>query len=32
MNWVKDQLRASQASWKIMANEVMVMPTKLGDE
>jgi alkaline phosphatase D len=32
MNWVKDQLRASRASWKIMANEVTMMPTKvLGD-
>jgi alkaline phosphatase D len=32
MDWVKDQLRASRASWKIMANEVTMMPTKvLGD-
>jgi alkaline phosphatase D len=31
MQWVKDQLRASKASWKIMANEVMIMPTKVGD-
>jgi alkaline phosphatase D len=32
MNWVKEQLRASRATWKIMANEVTMMPTKvLGD-
>jgi alkaline phosphatase D len=32
MNWVKQQLRASKATWKVMANEVTMMPTKvLGD-
>jgi len=32
MAWVKDQLRGSKAAWKVMANEVMVMPAKvLGD-
>lgn len=32
MSWVKDQLKASPAAWKVLANEVMVMPTKvLGD-
>jgi alkaline phosphatase D len=29
MDWVKTQLRASQAAWKVMANEVMMMPAKL---
>ena len=29
MNWVKDQLRSSDAVWKVMANEVMVMPAKV---
>jgi alkaline phosphatase D len=30
--WVKRELRRSKASWKVMANEVMVMPAKvLGD-
>jgi alkaline phosphatase D len=32
MAWVKDELRRSHATWKVMANEVMIMPTKvLGD-
>lgn len=32
MGWLKDGLSASKASWKVIANEVMVMPTKvLGD-
>jgi alkaline phosphatase D len=29
MNWVKQQLSASKAAWKVLANEVMVMPTKV---
>jgi alkaline phosphatase D len=29
MDWVKAQLRASQAAWKVMANEVMMMPARL---
>jgi alkaline phosphatase D len=29
MNWVKGQLSASQAAWKVLANEVMIMPTKV---
>ena len=29
MNWVKDQLRSSDAVWKVMANELMVMPAKV---
>jgi alkaline phosphatase D len=32
MGWVKDQLRSSKAAWKVMANELMIMPAKvLGD-
>ncbi|HEY5143834.1 MAG TPA: alkaline phosphatase D family protein [Solirubrobacteraceae bacterium] len=32
MNWVKDQLSQSKAAWKVLANEVTIMPTKvLGD-
>jgi alkaline phosphatase D len=32
MDWIKSGLKASQANWKIMANELMVMPAKvLGD-
>jgi alkaline phosphatase D len=32
MAWVKNRLSTSKASWKIMANEVTIMPTKvLGD-
>jgi len=29
MNWVKDRLKASTATWKIMCNEVTIMPTKV---
>jgi alkaline phosphatase D len=29
MNWLKGQLSASKAAWKVLANEVMVMPTKV---
>jgi alkaline phosphatase D len=29
MNWLKGQLSASQAAWKVLANEVMVMPAKV---
>ena len=29
MNWVKSQLSASKAAWKVMANEVTVMPTRV---
>jgi alkaline phosphatase D len=32
MNWVKTRLSASKAAWKVLANEVTIMPTKvLGD-
>ncbi len=32
MKWVKDELSKSKAAWKVMANELTVMPTKvLGD-
>ena len=32
MDWVKQRLAASKATWKILANEVTIMPTKvLGD-
>lgn len=32
MNWVKQRLASSPAAWKILGNEVMIMPTKvLGD-
>jgi alkaline phosphatase D len=31
-NWVKTQLNSSKAAWKVMANEVTMMPTRvLGD-
>jgi alkaline phosphatase D len=29
MNWVKTRLSASKAAWKVMANEVTIMPTKV---
>jgi alkaline phosphatase D len=29
MNWVKSQLSASKAAWKVMANEVTIMPTRV---
>jgi alkaline phosphatase D len=29
MNWVRSQLSASKAAWKVMANEVTIMPTKV---
>jgi alkaline phosphatase D len=29
MNWVKTQLSASKAAWKVMANEVTIMPTRV---
>lgn len=29
MSWVKDRLSKSQASWKIMANQLMIMPTQV---
>jgi alkaline phosphatase D len=29
MNWVKSQLSASKAAWKVLANEVTIMPTKV---
>jgi alkaline phosphatase D len=29
MNWLKSQLRSSKAAWKVLANEVMVMPAKV---
>jgi alkaline phosphatase D len=29
MQWVQTQLRGSQAAWKVMANEVMMMPVEL---
>jgi alkaline phosphatase D len=29
MNWVKSQLSASKARWKVMANEVTIMPTRV---
>jgi alkaline phosphatase D len=29
MAWAKDQLSASKATWKVMGNEVMIMPTKV---
>jgi len=29
MNWLKGQLSASKAAWKVMANEVTIMPTKV---
>jgi alkaline phosphatase D len=29
MNWVKDALASSKAKWKVMANEVTIMPTRV---
>jgi alkaline phosphatase D len=29
MNWVKSQLSASKAAWKVMANEITIMPTRV---
>lgn len=29
MTWVKDRLSASKATWKILANEVTIMPTRV---
>jgi alkaline phosphatase D len=29
MAWLKTQLRSSQAAWKVLANEVMAMPSKV---
>jgi alkaline phosphatase D len=29
MNWVKDALASSKARWKLMANEVTIMPTRV---
>src|SRR3954469_16350827 len=29
MNWVKDTLASSKAKWKVMANEVTIMPTRV---
>src|SRR3954452_15986541 len=29
MNWVKDGLSQSKAKWKVMANEVTIMPTRV---
>jgi alkaline phosphatase D len=29
MTWLKDQLRGSKAAWKVMANEVPIMPMKV---
>ena len=29
MNWLKSQLKSSKAAWKVMANEVMIMPTRV---
>jgi alkaline phosphatase D len=29
MNWLKSQLNGSKAAWKVMANEVTIMPTKV---
>jgi alkaline phosphatase D len=29
MSWLKGQLAASKAAWKVLANEVMIMPTKV---
>ena len=30
MRWLKDGLRASQASWKVIGNELQIMPAKVG--
>jgi alkaline phosphatase D len=32
MDWVKNALRTSPAAWKVMANEVMMMPVKLPND
>jgi alkaline phosphatase D len=32
MDFVKNELRTSQAAWKVMANEVMMMPVKLPND
>jgi alkaline phosphatase D len=32
MDFVKNELRSSQAAWKVMANEVMMMPVKLPND
>lgn len=29
MEWTKSQLASSKAAWKVMANEVMIMPTRV---
>jgi alkaline phosphatase D len=29
MNWVKSELKKSKANWKVMANELMIMPTEV---
>ena len=29
MNWVKKTLQTSKANWKVMANELMIMPTEV---
>jgi len=29
MSWLKKELSASKANWKVMANELMIMPTKV---
>jgi alkaline phosphatase D len=29
LNWLKSQLRASKAAWKVLANEVPIMPMKV---
>jgi alkaline phosphatase D len=29
MNWLKSRLQSSRAAWKVLANEVMVMPAKV---
>jgi alkaline phosphatase D len=32
MNFITNELRTSQAAWKVMANEVMMMPVKLPND
>ena len=29
MNWLKTQLNSSKAAWKVLANEVTIMPTRV---
>ncbi len=29
LDWVKSNLKSSKANWKVLANEVMIMPTKV---